>query len=153
MFTKRRSVPYIPLFVSLLLCLTTLSVYWQVLGHDFILYDDNLYVTENSYVKSGLTRQSVYCAFTTTEVGFWIPMTWISLMLDNQLHGLSPRAFHLTNVIIHIANCVLLFFPLNRLTNAAWRSALVASLFALHPVHVESVAWVTERKDVLSTFF
>ncbi len=139
--------------ICLFLVAAILVVYWQVMDHEFIVYDDNVYVTDNPYVKEGLTGGSASWALTTTKGGNWHPLTWLSHMLDCQLYGLNPWGHHLTSVIFHIANTILLFLCLRWMTAAVWRSALVAALFALHPLHVESVAWVAERKDVLSTFF
>ena len=115
--------------------------------------DDNAYITGNRHVQSGLTLAGVTWAFTTTHASLWIPLTWLSHMLDCQLYGLNPSGHHLTNLVFHIASTLLLFLVLERMTGALWRSAFVAALFALHPLHVESVAWAAERKDVLSTFF
>ena len=130
-----------------------LLAFWQVNQCDFINYDDPLYVTGNIHVKSGITLRSIRWAFTTAHASNWHPLTWMSHMLDVQLFGLKPRWHHLTNLLFHIANTLLLFFVFHRMTKAPWKSAFVAALFALHPLHVESVAWVSERKDVLSTFF
>ena len=141
------------LIICLLLIAASLSVFWQVHNHDFVNIDDPQYVSDNPHVKNGLTRTSFIWAFTTTHASNWHPLTWLSHMLDCQLYGLNPRGHHLTSVLLHVANAVLLFLVLNRMTGALWRSAFVAALFALHPLHVESVAWVSERKDVLSTFF
>lgn len=137
----------------LLLCLITISVYWQVGNHDFINFDDPQYVTENSSIQAGFSRESILWAFVTTHAGFWIPLTWLSFMLDFQLYGLNPGGYHLTNLLLHLANTILLFLVLKRMTKARWQSAFVAALFAIHPLHVESVAWAVERKDVLSTLF
>ena len=139
--------------VCLLLILATLTVYWQAKSHEFVNFDDDKYVTENYHLHQGLTRESVIWAFTTTEVSNWHPLTWLSHMLDCQLYGLNPKGHHLTNVFFHLANTLLLFLILKWMTGTLWRSGFVAALFALHPVHVESVAWVAERKDVLSTLF
>jgi Flp pilus assembly protein TadD len=140
-------------FVCLFLIMITLAVYWQVRNHEFINLDDSEYVTENRHVQNGLTLNSMIWAFTTTQVANWHPLTWLSHMLDCQLYGLNPKGHHLTNVFLHLLNTLLLFFILQRMTGALWRSGFVAALFALHPLHVESVAWVAERKDVLSTLF
>jgi Flp pilus assembly protein TadD len=121
--------------------------------HEFINYDDNAYITDNAQVQKGLTSKGIIWAFTTSHTGNWHPLTWISHMLDCELYGLNPEGHHLTNVLFHMANAILLFVVLRWMTGAIWRSGLVAALFALHPLHVESVAWVAERKDVLSTFF
>ena len=147
-------------WVQLGLVLLVLVVYGQVVGHEFIMLDDNDYVYENSYVRRGLSWSGVQWAFTHSHVGHWHPLTWISLMLDAQIYGQPLAAhsrpaggFHLTNVILHAANVLLLLTVLRRMTGALWPSAMVAALFAVHPLHVESVAWVTERKDVLRTTF
>ena len=124
-----------------------------VLHNDFIGFDDGIYVAQNPHVINGFTWANVCWAFQAGYAGNWHPLTWLSLMLDAQLFGHSAMGFHLTNLLLHIANTILLFHILTRLTGAQWRSAFVAALFALHPLHVESVAWVAERKDVLSTFF
>ena len=140
-------------FVCLLLAVATLASYWQTLHADFINYDDPLYVTENKTVQSGLNAENIVWAFTSGKANNWHPLTWLSHMLDCQLFGQSPFWHHLTSLIFHIANTLLLFFLLKRLTAAFWQSAFVAAVFALHPLHVQSVAWVAERKDVLSTLF
>lgn len=139
--------------LALLLLIMTVSVYWQVQDLDFINFDDPSYVTGNDHVQKGLTKESLIWAFTATYPDYWHPLTWVSQMLDSQLYGLNPTGYHLTNLLFHIGNTLLLFLVLNRITQATFRSAFVAALFALHPLHVESVAWVAERKDVLSTFF
>lgn len=135
------------------LVLITLGIYAPVLQSDFVDYDDPGYVTENVVVKQGLTLSGVVWAFKSIILGNWHPVTWLSHMLDCTLFGLDPMGHHVINVLWHAANAGLLFFLLSRLTGTVWRSALVAALFAWHPLHVESVAWVSERKDVLSTFF
>ncbi|MGD0784834.1 MAG: tetratricopeptide repeat protein [Sedimentisphaerales bacterium] len=138
------------------LAVSTLLVFWQVRNFDFINYDDNVYVYANPHVLNGLTAGNVIWAFTTGFASFWHPLTWLSLMLDRQLSltgGATPAGFHITNLILHIANTLILFLVLRQMTQKLWQSAFVAALFALHPLHVESVAWVAERKDVLSTFF
>lgn len=137
----------------LFLIVVTFAVYWQVSNHQFVNYDDGRYITENPHVKAGLTREGIAWAFTAMHVGNWHPLTWLSHMLDVQLFGLHPGAHHLVNVLFHATNTVLLFLLLLRMTGAYWQSSFVAALFALHPLHVESVAWVAERKDVLSAFF
>jgi len=139
--------------ICLVLAVSILAVYLQVADHEFIDYDDNVYITENPQVQSGLTSKSVGWAFTTTRAGNWHPLTWLSHMMDYQLFGLNPRGHHLTSVFLHITNSILLFLALRWATSTIWPSALAASLLAIHPLHVESVAWVAERKDVLSTFF
>jgi tetratricopeptide (TPR) repeat protein len=142
------------LLLGLALALLTLLAYGRTFSHPFVEYDDPDYVSRNDHVRAGLTPDGVRWAFTTFACGNWHPLTWLSLQLDCELYGgLEPGGFHLTNVLLHAANGVLLFLVLGRLTGAPWRSAVVAGLFALHPLHVESVAWVSERKDVLSTLF
>lgn len=141
------------LFICLFLILTTLTAFWQVRNNEFINLDDDLYVTDNPNVQKGLTLKGVLWAFTSIHAGHWHPMTWLSHMLDYDLYGLNPGGHHMTNLLFHIANTIVLFLLLQRMTGVPWRSGFVAALFALHPLHVESVAWVAERKDVLSTFF
>ncbi|MDO9566600.1 MAG: tetratricopeptide repeat protein [Candidatus Desulfaltia sp.] len=141
------------IIICLVLITATLAVYWQITNHEFINYDDGLYVTENFHVQAGLTFESIKWAFTTFHASNWHPLTWLSHMLDIELYGLNPMGHHWTNLQFHIANTLLLFFIFFKMTGALWRSAFVAALFALHPLHVESVAWVAERKDVLSAFF
>ena len=141
------------LIVYVVLIVSTLAVFWQLSHYNFISLDDNVYVTENSYIQSGITLDGIRWAFTTTHAEFWHPLTWLSLMFDYQLYGLNAGGYHLTNIILHIMSTLLLFWLFNRITGAIWRSAFIAGLFALHPLHVESVAWIAERKDVLSTFF
>src|SRR5258707_1384779 len=139
--------------ICVLLSLLTLGTYWPAVRHGFINFDDPDYVTQNPPVLDGLTWKSIAWAFQTSYSQNWHPLTWMSHMMDCQLFGLKPGWHHLTNVLFHLANTLLLFFVLKRMTAAVWRSAFVAAFFALHPLHVESVAWVSERKDVLSTFF
>ncbi len=139
--------------VCVVLAGITLATYWPVCLNDFIHYDDHGYVTENTHIQDGLTWPNLGWAFGTGYAANWHPLTWISHMLDVQLFGLNPAGHHLTSLLFHTANTILLFLLLRQMTGAQWRSALVAALFALHPLHVESVAWVAERKDVLSTFF
>jgi protein O-mannosyl-transferase len=140
-------------WVSLALIAANLIVYASVWHHDFVNYDDDQYVTSNPVVLRGLTWHGVSWAFTTGYAVNWHPLTWLSHMLDVQLYGLDPGPHHLTNLLFHIANTLLLLGLLHRMTGALGRSAFVAALFAVHPLHVESVAWVAERKDVLSTLF
>lgn len=141
------------LVICLLLAAATAAVYWRVLGFEFTNYDDWDYVTRNPQVQAGLTWETIKWAFTTGAASNWHPITWLSHALDCQLYGLEPWGHHLTSLVIHIANTVLLFLVLDTMTRCTWRSAFVAAAFALHPLHVESVAWVAERKDVLSTLF
>jgi len=139
--------------ICLLFVMITMAIYQQVYTHQFISLDDNLYVIENRYVQDGLSIENAEWAFTNLISGMWIPITWLSLMLDSTLFGTSPAGYHFTNLIIHLINITFLFFLLIKLTGDFWPSVFAASLFAFHPVHVESVAWITERKDVLSAFF
>ena len=141
--------------VPLALAAVTLAVYWPVRNYAFINYDDPDYVTENRQVQGGISRSGVEWAFLNLhgEHTYWHPVTWVSHMLDCQLFGVNPGPHHLVNVAFHIVNALLLLVVLNRMTGAFWRSAMVAGLFALHPLQVDTVAWVTERKNVLSTFF
>ena len=141
------------LLISLFLSAAILIVFWQVKDSDFINYDDGPYVLENTKVSSGISVEGIIWSFTAYHAANWHPLTWISHMADCQLYGLKPRGHHLSNLVLHIINTLLLFLLLARITRALWPSAMVAALFALHPLHVESVAWVAERKDVLSTFF
>jgi protein O-mannosyl-transferase len=131
----------------------TLAAFWGVLGSDFVNFDDNRYVSENPHVLEGPTGESVAWAFTAVEQANWHPLTWLSHMLDVRLFGLDPGKHHLTSLLLHAANATLLFLLLVRMTGALWRPALIALLFAVHPLHVESVAWIAERKDVLSALF
>ena len=135
------------------MALITLAVFSPTLSHEFLDYDDQQYVTENARVRAGLTGQGLLWALKTFHASNWHPLTWLSHMADCQLFDLHPVGHHLTNVLLHVANTLLLFFVLRRLTGSQWRSASVAALFAWHPLHVESVAWVAERKDVLSALF
>jgi tetratricopeptide (TPR) repeat protein len=151
----RRSVTgrQLHLLIGLSLSAMTLAVFWNVQFHDFILYDDLPYVVLNRHLQSGLTGGSVIWAVTTMEMSNWHPVTWLSLMLDYDFFRLNPAGYHWTNLLIHIAGTILLFSVLRRMTEDIWKSAVVAALFAIHPLHVESVAWISERKDVLSAFF
>ena len=137
----------------LLLAALVLAAYGPALNCGFVPLDDPAYVTQNPYIQNGLTWQSVAWAFRAGYASNWHPLTWLSHALDIQLFGLNPAGHHATSVAFHLANSILLFLVLTRMTAAPWRSAMVAGLFAVHPLHVESVAWVAERKDVLSTFF
>lgn len=140
-------------WVCLFLVLATVAVYYQVHRFEFINYDDPQYVIENSHVTSGLTREGVRWAFAGVHAANWHPLTTLSHMLDCQIFGVEPGAHHLMNLLLHTINALLLFLLLAKMTGTVWRSAFVAALFALHPLHIESVAWVSERKDVLSTLF
>ena len=139
--------------ISIGLIILVLGVFSQVAWHDFVNFDDEVYVTKNSLVQSGLSGKGIRWAFTSMEAKNWHPVTWLSHMFDCQLYGLNPAGHHLTNLFLHVANSLLLFLVLRTATGSLWKSAMVAALFGIHPLHVESVAWVAERKDVLSTFF
>lgn len=143
--TDRRLVP----LICVLLALFTIGAYWQVTGHQFVNYDDDDYVASNPRIRA---IDAVW-AFTTFHEANWHPLTWLSHMIDYRLFGLNAGWHHATNLLLHIASTILLFLVLRRMTGFTWRAAFVAALFAIHPLHVESVAWVAERKDVLSTFF
>ncbi|HLH42880.1 MAG TPA: tetratricopeptide repeat protein [Bryobacteraceae bacterium] len=142
--------------LAALLVAATVLTFWPVLSCEFVNYDDPNYV--NEHVRQGLTAKGFGWAWTTTHMAAWHPLTWLSLMLDSQwmlscFHALRASGFHATNLILHVANAVLCYFLFKRMTDSPWRSFLVAALFSLHPLRVESVAWITERKDVLSGFF
>ena len=141
------------IIIYIVLTLATLAVYWQASRFDFINFDDPVYIMESSYVKSGTTLEGIRWAFMTKHTGLWYPLVWLSFMVDYQIYGLHPGGYHVTNLIFHMLSTLLLFWLFCRMTGAVWKSAFVAFLFALHPLHVESVAWVSERKDVLSAFF
>lgn len=141
------------LVVYVVLVAITLAVFGQVNQFDFITLDDPVYVTLNRHIQSGITLEGSRWAFFTTYAEFWHPLTWFSLMLGYQLYGLNAGGYHLTNLILHILSTLLLFWLFSRITGAIWKSAFVTALFAIHPLHVESVVWVSERKDVLSAFF
>jgi tetratricopeptide (TPR) repeat protein len=142
------------LIIILFLIIACYAAFSQVLNHGFIDLDDGIYVTKNPQVQRGLTIKGFCWAFTTNnDAGFWLPLTWISLMADSHLYGLNAGGFHLTNLLLHIFNALLLFLILEWITGGIWQSAFVAALFALHPLKVESVAWISERKDVLSALF
>ena len=136
-----------------ILIILIMGVYWPVQHYGFIYFDDDVYITQNSHVQSGINMDGLCWAFSTKYFGLWNPMIWLSFMFDYQLYGLNAGGYHWTNVILHIINAILLFFLFRNLTGALWRSAFVAALFAIHPINVESVVWISERKNVLSTFF
>jgi Tfp pilus assembly protein PilF len=145
----------VKLFLCIVLAVITLAVYWQTSANGFISYDfdDTIYVVKNPHISPGITSDNIIWAFKQTYAANWHPLTWLSHMLDCQLYGLNPRGHHYTNILIHTLSSVLLFLLLVIITGALWQGFLVAALFALHPLHVESVAWIAERKDVLSGFF
>ncbi len=139
--------------VSLFLVVIILAAYWQLPSHEFLSFDDNEYITQNTHVHEGITWKNIAWTFRSTDFGYWHPLTWMSHMLAFQVFGLKSGMHHLINLFLHISNTLLLFFVLKRMTGALWQSAFVAAMFALHPMNVESVAWASERKNVLSTFF
>src|ERR1700683_966963 len=141
------------LVLGLLLVIATLALYNPVTHHPFVNFDDDRYVTDNVHVRAGLHWETVKWAFSSFEEYNWHPLTWLSHALDYQLFGLNPAGHHYTNVLLHAVNAVLLFLVLQRAAGFTWRSLMVAALFALHPINVESVAWVSERKNVLSMLF
>jgi len=150
---NEESNKYQVIFICLALASATFIVYAQTLHHEFVNFDDDKYVTENPNVRGGLTVRSIKWAFTATEAANWHPLTWLSHIIDYQFFGLNPKWHHLVNLLFHIANALLLFWVLKYATGALWQSVFVAAAFAFHPLHVESVAWIAERKDVLSTMF
>lgn len=148
-FVKRRSA----LLIAVSLTVATIAVYWQAHSFDFVTMDDLVYVSDNPHVLTGINSGNLVWSVTTFHAGYWIPLTWLSFMLDAQIFGAHPGGYHVTNLLLHVINTLLVFALLSRATGSQARGAFVAALFALHPLHVESVAWVTERKDVLSTLF
>ncbi len=145
-----------PGLICLALAIVTIAAFWQIQDCGFINFDDDVYVYENAYIQSGLNWDSLKQAFSfdlASRSGHWHPLTWISWLIDYSIFGLDPLGYHLVNLLFHLLNTILLFWVLRRMTKTLWPSAFVAALFAIHPLHVESVAWITERKDVLSTFF
>jgi len=150
--TEARPKNYFAL-ICLVLALGTTALYWPIISHPFIIFDDEEYVTANAHVTSGLSWENFRWAFEGAHAANWHPLTWLSHQLDCTLFWLNAGGHHLVNLLFHVANTLLLFVFLRGATGAVWRSALVAALFAWHPLHVESVAWASERKDVLSTFF
>lgn len=138
--------------VSMALALAVLAVFWQVHHYVFIDFDDIVYIADNKIVQSGITLDGLRWSFSTTYGEFWQPLTWLSLMVDHQLYGLNAGGYHLTNLILHLLSTLSLFWLFNRMTGAIWKSAFIAALFAIHPLHVETVTWITKRKDVLSAF-
>ncbi|MGO9704618.1 MAG: hypothetical protein ACLPYZ_05320, partial [Limisphaerales bacterium] len=134
----RWTVPGVCVFLAVI----TFAVFGQTVHYEFVNYDDNLYVYENPVVQKGLTWEGFRWALTYGQIGHWHPLTWLSHMLDCQLYGLQAGGHHLTNLLLHTATAILLFLVLRRMTGFLWRSAFVAAVFAIHPLHVESVAWV-----------
>ena len=139
--------------VGIFLVIIIWIVFGQTIRHGFINYDDEMYVYQNPDVLAGLRWRGIPWAFTFAQIGHWHPVTWFSHMLDSEIWGLRAGGHHLTNVLLHMATAILLFLALKQMTGALWRSAAVAALFAVHPQRVESVAWIAERKDVLSGLF
>ena len=139
--------------VTLFLVLITLIAYWQLPSHDFLRFDDNGFITKNVHVHKGITWESISWAFSITDYAYWHPLTWLSHIMAFHFFGLKASMHLLTNLFLHIGNILLLFLVLKRMTGSLWKSAFVAALFALHPLNVETVAWASECKNVLSTFF
>ena len=149
--SRRYKIQYF--LICIFLAVSVAIVYWPVRNYDFLMYDDNVYVSENTHVTSGLSWENIRWAFTHSWASNWHPLTWFSHMLDVDIYGLNAGGHHFTNLVIHAANTVLLFSVFEYMTGALWASAFITAMFGLHPLHVESAAWVAERKDVLSTFF
>lgn len=141
------------ILVVLMLIILTLGVYWPVQNYEFINYDDSIYIIKNSNIQTGNTLDGFWWAFSNKYFDLWTPLAYISFIFDYLLFGFNAGGYHWTNVIIHILNIILLYFLFKNLTGAVWRSAFVAAMFAIHPINIESVAWVSERKNVLSTFW
>ena len=141
------------ILICLFLVIATLAAYWQVMNYPFVNFDDYSYILKNHFVQEGLTWEGILWAFSFKSLTYWHPVVWLSHMLDCHIYGLIPGMHHTVGLIFHIANSLLVFMALKQMTGALWRSAIVTALFALHPINVESVAWVAERKNVLSTFF
>jgi hypothetical protein len=139
--------------VCLALAIGTALVFWPVVTFSYVTLDDLTYLVNNSHVNGGFTREGLRWCFVTRYAAMWHPLTWLSYMLDCQWYGGWMGGVHATNLALHMVSAVLLFLLLRRMTGAFWRSAMVAALFAWHPLHVESVAWISERKDVLSALF
>ena len=152
MFGKRNRLRA-EFITGLILIFVTAAAYWQLAECDFVGFDDYVQLVDNPYLHEGITAKTIAWAFSFESATYWHPLTWLSHMLGFQMFGFKPGMQHLINLFFHVANTLLLFFVLKRMTGALWQSAFVAGLFALHPINVESVAWVTERKNVLSTFF
>ncbi|MCG2740890.1 MAG: glycosyltransferase family 39 protein, partial [Syntrophaceae bacterium] len=147
-----RSHP-VHIFICLGLALIVILPFYQASQFKFVIYDDSRYILGNKNIQTGFDRSSVSWAFTTLFACNWQPLTWLSLMLDYKMYGTGAGGYHVTNVLIHLVNTLLLFFIFGRMTGELWKSGFVAALFAVHPLHVESVAWVMARKDVLSAMF
>jgi hypothetical protein len=137
----------------MMLIVATIVTYWQVGNHQFISLDDGLYIFENPKIRAGMSVEGIAWAFGFTGIAYWHPLTWISHMLDCQLFGLNAGRHHMMNLIFHLTNSLILFYLFRKITGDSWKSGVIATLFAVHPINVESVAWIAERKNVLSTFF
>ena len=150
-----RSLPHIrrDIIISMMLIVATIVTYWQVGNHQFISLDDGLYIFENPKIRAGMSVEGIAWAFGFTGIAYWHPLTWISHMLDCQLFGLNAGRHHMMNLIFHLTNSLILFYLFRKITGDSWKSGVIATLFAVHPINVESVAWIAERKNVLSTFF
>ncbi len=144
---------YHGIMAILLLAAIVLVLYWPVTGYEFIAMDDNLYLLDNPDIQKGLSRQGISWAMTTLYTTNWHPLTWLSLMADYELYGLKAAGYHVSNLLLHILNTLLLFLVLRRMTGETWKCLTVAALFAVHPLNIESVAWIAERKNLLSTLF
>lgn len=144
---------YNGIVVGIILIAVVVALYWPVAGYDFIALDDNLYLLENQNVQQGITGKSLIWAMTTFDAANWHPLTWISLIVDYDLFGLDAAGYHITNLFLHILNTLLLFIVLRRMTGEIWKGTVVAALFAVHPLNIESVVWIAERKNLLSTLF
>ncbi len=151
--TNTPATPMAMVWVCIVIALATTAAYYGVLSNEYLAFDDATYVTDNVHIQRGLTLQSLLWTFNVGYAANWHPLTWMSHMLDYQLHEATPLGCHLANLLLHLANTSLLLWTLGRMTGAWWKSAFVAALFALHPLHVESVAWAAERKDLLSALF
>ncbi|MCX5823320.1 MAG: tetratricopeptide repeat protein [Deltaproteobacteria bacterium] len=154
--TKKATIlseKYHGIMVVLLLTAIVLTLYWPVTGYEFIAMDDNMYVVENPDIQKGLSRQGIFWAMTTLYTTNWHPLTWLSLMADYEHYGLSAAGYHVSSLLLHILNTILLFTVLRRMTGETWKCLTVAALFGVHPLNIESVAWIAERKNLLSTFF
>jgi tetratricopeptide (TPR) repeat protein len=154
--TKKATIlseKYHGIMVVLLLTAIVLVLYWPVTGYEFIAMDDNMYVVENPDIQKGLSRQGISWAMTTLYTTNWHPLTWLSLMADYERYGLNAAGYHVSSLLLHILNTLLLFLVLRRMTGETWKCLTVAALFGVHPLNIESVAWIAERKNLLSTFF
>ena len=138
---------------ALLLMAVVLALYWPVTGYDFIAMDDHMYVIDNPDIQRGLSWQGISWAMTTLYTSNWHPLTWLSLLADFEFYGMNAAGYHVTNLLLHIINTLLLFLLLRRITGSTWRCFTLAALFGVHPLNIESVVWIAERKNLISTFF